>query len=267
MGSSVSRLKRSKIQDISPPPPKLTAEAALQQRISLNKETLDRYLQEIGHPAYLRARGTDESRRRRSSRISSLKISHASAQRNHQRETVTRLHPRASGCRYSRLGAITRCPVDGCAGIHGTNSLLRPLPSLQAPSQPLTRLRSPLMISAPEHEHRHQSLRRERNSYMRREQPHHRHCEQQLPAYWQRQEEKLENARLERAYIARHRAESLRQLESKDKATRVDITTDVTDPRAVSARGRGPHSRVPDVILRRIERHYRVAGRGAGEWI
>jgi hypothetical protein len=65
MGSFNSRPERPQIRVLLPTKPSLTAEAALQQRISLNRATLRATLQKLGHPAQHRSW---ESRRRTAER-------------------------------------------------------------------------------------------------------------------------------------------------------------------------------------------------------
>ncbi|AEO68107.1 uncharacterized protein THITE_117610 [Thermothielavioides terrestris NRRL 8126] len=270
MGNSTSRPRKPKTRgQLSRTNPKLSAEAALQQRISLNRATLDKFLQQIGHPNRGRTRDSliRLAQQQRLSQIPPSTPSHGRSSQTPMRETTTPLNTTNNPQPSS---ADPRSPTPTAAAFPQRD---KPLPPLPFPTPPLscasTSSFGPSQVAYHQYqdEHRYQHQHHLSTHHLARD-----------------------------VHIAHHRAAALRRLEqssppsSEDDTERgVAIDTGTcagTLPRGGSGRGHGSgsglgachtprqedvlslqrmspatvydrsRSRVPEVILRRIERDW-----------
>lgn len=183
MGSFCSRPGKPKIRVLAPTKRKLRNSYALRRRISMNKETLDRFLQRTGHPVRERSRISTHQKRRCSRRPSTLRKSTLS-----RRKTPNRPSP---------VSATSSSEVD-------TN--LKPLPPL------------PLLVTKPQqNEPQLQSKRHLPKQQQSQNQPPSQLHPRPLPPTPSDCPPGILRfeAQLEREYIERQREKTLRRLEAR----------------------------------------------------
>ncbi|KAL2176734.1 uncharacterized protein P884DRAFT_300598 [Thermothelomyces heterothallicus CBS 202.75] len=223
MGSLCSRPEEPKVRVLAYP---IRDSVALRQRISLNRQTLARILEQIGHPAAHRARRQPGP----SGRLGGPQKDSAQTSSSLPCESKTGRHRRTMRSSFGHAIRKRRTPkaID-------VNKPLPPLPPLPPPPSLLstttpntpTPTPSPIPTSTP--------IPTAVSAGRAEPAPEHKH--------------QKAHAQHEREHIARHRAEALRCLESRGRARGLA---------AAAAASHSPPTRVPSIILRRIVRRRRA---------